>query len=312
MITIIIGDPGVGKTALMAHFATQYMIYDPDIELCKQKIATYNSMGYNLSVPQHLVFTDFKVTTSALGIDLESYFINGYYVGMPNAQHPTQFLPPFSKLFKSEGQRYYDSRNYDKFSWFISQFFEQHRHYGLMIFIDCQRLGLIDKNIRDIATKIILVQSMVNDIDSYGHVLANHWQCREFPNSRLAEMYLERQDDSIGTPVEYTHDNSKLIQFPKPTFRDSPQFRQANYRLIKGKQSIRIPVNIFDNYNSTNKEFAFLRGRKGHDFSLCKHPTDDMYINELDDIYSFECPDTYYKLPAKELAKIPKGRVLTI
>ena len=312
MITIICGDPGVGKTALMTHFATQYLQYDADYELAIDKINNYNNMGYNLSTPSHLVFSDYKISYNLYGKNVESYFCNGYYLGMPNAQHQTMFLPPYSKIFLSEAQRYYDSRKYNSFSDFISQFYEQHRHYGLQIYLDCQRVGLIDLNIRGISTRVILVESMSNDIDSHGRIISNHWQCREFSSAIECERYLDTLDKNIGQSITISHDNT-IEQFPTPVFRDTPQFAtSSNFRLIKSKSRINLPVNIFDNYESCNKELAFLRGRKGHDFSLYKHLTDDMYINDLDDIYSFDAPRTFYKLPDKALAEIPKGRVLTI
>ena len=312
MITIICGDPGVGKTALMTNFALQYLLYDDDFRLMEDKIIQYNLIGYNLSTPNHLVFSDYKISINSSKGNIDSYFVNGFYLGMPNSQHPTMFLPPYSKIFLSEAQRYYDSRKYDSFSDFVSQFYEQHRHYGLQIFLDCQRVGLIDLNIRGISTRVILVLSMINDINKSGRIVANHWNCREFNSVFDCEKYINSQDTSLGKELIISNDNTTLLKFPELIFSDTPKYREVNYRTIKGIQSFKIPVNIFDNYNSTNKELSFLRGRKGHDFSLYLHPTDDMYINKLDYIYSFEAPRTFYKLPSKELKDIPKGRVLTI
>ena len=309
-IVLTVGGTGAGKTSYLSHIACEFLTKDDEYDLCLDKINSYNSMGYNLSIPNHLVFSDFKISCNTKLGYKESYFVNGFYLGMPNAQHPTMFLPPYSKIFLSEGQRYYDSRKYNLFSDFVSQFYEQHRHYGLSIYIDCQRPGLIDLNIREIATKVYYIESMVNDIDSYGRIIANHWNVRLFSNVFDCEKYIQG-DKTLGSPIVISH-KTTVTCFADLKFLDSPKVIHSNYRLLKKGSELLVRSNIFDNYNSTNKELAFLRGRKGHDFSFYNHPTDDMYINDLDDIYSFDAPRTFYKLPDKELKEIPKGRVLTI
>ena len=309
-IVLIVGGTGAGKSSCLSHIACDFLTSDREYDLCLDKIKLYNLMGYNLSTPKHLVFSDFKISSNTKLGYIESYFVNGFYLGMPNAQHPTMFLPPYAKVFLSEGQRYYDSRKYSSFSDFISQFYEQHRHYGLSIYIDCQRPGLIDLNIREIATKVYYIESMVNDIDRLGRIVANHWKVRKFDSVFECEKYIQG-DKTLGTPMVLTHSHS-ITNFVDPIFLDSPKFTNSNFNKISKGNKTLIPCNIFNNYNSTNKELAFLRGRKGHDFSLYKHPTDDMYINELDDIYSFEAPRTFYKLSSKELKEIRKGSVLTI
>ena len=313
MITIICGAPGAGKTALMTHFAMEYLNYDADTPLAMQRILSFNEQGYNLTIPNNLVFSDYNIAGKTMFSGYqESYFVNGFFLGMPNAQHPTMFLPPYSKVFLAEAQRYYDSRKYNSFSDFVSQLYEQHRHWGMQIYLDCQREKLIDLNIRGISTRVIYVESMLNDIDSRGLVVANHWQCREFCSADECEMYHNTHDKHIGKELEITHSND-IITFPEIVFRDTPKFsKESNFRVVKSKNAMRLASNVFDNYNSTNKSGAFLRGRKGYDFSLYAHPTDDMYIDGIDEIYTTEAPRTFYKLPDKELKEIPKGRVLTI
>ena len=311
MITMLVGQTGAGKTSLLTHFADQYLNYDNDLSLAEEKIMQFNDMGYNLSMPRHLVFTDYKVSTITRFYGRQtSYFANGFYLGVPNSQHPTMFLPPYSKIFLSEAQRYYNSRDFKVFADFISQFYEQHRHWGLQIYLDCQRGGLIDLNIRDISARIILVDSITNDIDSMGRIVANRWTCREFSCIQEYDTYMSTHDKHIGNVVEHVHDNS-VITFQEPIFVNTPQFAKvSNFRLLKGKNLI--PSNIYDDYDSTNKEGVFLRGRKGHDFSLYEHPTYDMFVQGVDDIYTLDKPKTFNKLSGKDLENIEQGRILTI
>ena len=308
MITIICGAPGAGKTALMTFFATQYLRYDSDFELSVDKINHFNNdLHFNLTMPKHLIFTDFKVQQYGV----ETYFVNGYYLGMPNGQHPTMFLPPYSKVFLSEAQRYYDSRKYASLADFVSQLYEQHRHWGMSIYLDCQRDGLVDLNIRGISTRVIYVESMTNDIDYTGRVIANHWQVREFSCADDCDRW-RSGDKTLGESRVISNSNT-IINFAKPTFCDTPRFANAsNFKLVKNGSSVKIPQNIFDNYNSTNKEGLFLRGRSGHDFSLYSHPTDDSYMYDQAPIYNFDAPRTFYKLPDKELQKLDLKGVLTI
>ena len=62
-LTYVVGERGVGKTTLLAHFATEYMIPPraiSDLLLCKQEIARLRAGGWdNLSLAphvQHLVY----------------------------------------------------------------------------------------------------------------------------------------------------------------------------------------------------------------------------------------------------------------
>ena len=313
MITIICGAPGAGKTALMTYFALEYLNYDVDYMICLDKIAQYNQQGFNLSTPQHLVFSDWKIACNSQTLGAcESYFCNGFYVGMPNNQHRTMFLPPYAKVFLSEAQRYYDSRKYESLSDFVSQLYEQHRHWGMQIFLDCQRPTLVDLNIRGLATRILYVTSLKHNIDTYGRIVSSTWECKQFGNIYDFDNFLQNAKTDIGEPVEFPYSN-KVIASQPLQFRDTPKFANVtNYRVVKDKSVVQFPCDIFASYNSTNKESAFLRGRQRCDFSLYTHPLDDAYITDLDDIYSFEAPRTFYKLKDKDTKNLEKGKVLTI
>lgn len=313
MITIICGDPGAGKTALMTYFALDFLHYDTDYTSCLSKIENFNARGFTLSTPKHLVFTDWKVTCNPKANDeVQSYFCNGFYLGMPNNQHPTMFLPPYSKVFLSEAQRYYNSRNYASLSDFVSQLYEQHRHWGMQIFLDCQRSTLIDLNIRGIAARILYVEKLLHDIDCYGRIVSSTWKCRQFDSIYDFDNYLQSSNRDLGKVVEFVYSN-ETIPCKKLEFRDTPKFADvSNFRVIKDKQALRFPCNIFEHFISANKEDEFLRGREGCDFSLRPHDIPNQYNYSLFDIYSFEAPRTFYKLPDAETKNLLKGAVFTI
>ena len=162
MITTVFGKPGVGKTAFLA-YQLQNLYFTQGLNLldeCRDKINAENlNREHLLTLPtQPPIFSDFGVKFLVdYEEEYEPYYINGYYFGMQNKNMQTQFLPPCSKLFLSEGQRYFDSRKSKTFPAFVSAAFEMHRHYGLDIWIDVQRPKLIDANIRELCKKFIEV-----------------------------------------------------------------------------------------------------------------------------------------------------------
>ena len=135
----------------------------------------------------------------------EPYFINGYYLGLANDRMNTLYLPPYSKVFLGEAQRYYNSRKSANFPDHVSRLYEMHRHYHLDIFMDVQRVRLIDANIRDLCRHFIEVQSSTNILNDVGHIVKTVWQCREFSNWTAFEDYLNTGAETY-TVTTYTHD----------------------------------------------------------------------------------------------------------
>lgn len=166
MITVVFGKPGSGKTTLLAAIAKLFLDGGPiSQELFKRivsEIEALNVEGFNYSLPRHApVYTNFvhRVRTgwnSSVG----SYYIDGFHMGFPNKYVPVFNVFPGSKIFLSEAQRYYNSRKSNDFPEWVSRYFEEHRHFGLDIWLDVQRPGLIDLNIRDIVERFIQVLSV--------------------------------------------------------------------------------------------------------------------------------------------------------
>ena len=218
MITIIFGEPGAGKTSLMAHFLLDLYQREGSALLreCRQKVEALNEMR---STPFTLpskppIFSDFNVKF-LVGYKkyFEPYYINGYYFGMQNDNMPTQLLPPKSKVFLTEGQRYFDSRKSATFPRFVSEAFEMHRHYGLDIYIDVQRPVLIDKNVRELCKRFIEVQGMEHqETQLTGQITATTFHCREFDSNAAVEAYLGG-GEKIYRSTTYEHRGNILETF---------------------------------------------------------------------------------------------------
>lgn len=194
MITIIFGMPGSGKTSLLTHFLkTEYARHGRALlARSREQIAKFCN-GRALSVPEKPpLFANYKVTF-VIGYKktFQPYFVNPYYMGLPNANMPVQFLPSCAKVFITEAQRYYNSRKSATLPDHVSRFFEMHRHFGLDVYLDAQRANLIDLNIKEIAKRFIEVREMRHEHDFSGRIVRSRFFCREFDGWRAVEQYMQ-------------------------------------------------------------------------------------------------------------------------
>ena len=104
MITIIFGAPGTGKTSLSTHFLKQ-TYQTQGRALLSYTRGRIEAMNESRAVPRARpekppIFANYKVSFKT-GYDktFEPYFINPYYMGLPNEAMPTHYLPPGSKVF---------------------------------------------------------------------------------------------------------------------------------------------------------------------------------------------------------------------
>ena len=212
MLTIISGVPGAGKSSLNAYFL--YSTYREEgrtlLKRCRAKIEELNKTRLHPLTPpaQPPIYSDFKVKFPA-GYKkwYEPYFVNGYYMGLSNERLKTQFLPPYAKVFLGESQRYYNSRKSGSFPDFVSRFYEMHRHFGLDIYLDVQRVRLIDPNIRELCRRFIEVQGMEHTRDKLGRITRTVWHCREFGNWIDFEDYLNTGADTYKETT-YSYDGN--------------------------------------------------------------------------------------------------------
>jgi hypothetical protein len=210
MITIIFGPPGVGKTKLLAHLASERMTVHAfqDMLACKRKVENLRACGFTaLSLPQkHVVFADLPLCSEARIMPVRRcYYVDGFRLGLCNDEAQTAFLPPYAQVYLSEAQRYFNARAYKKFPDYVSRFFETHRHYGLNITLDCQRPGLIDLNIRGIAGEFIRVLNSCDKTDREGRVVSSTWDCLVFFDNSAAEKYVETGEAVGAEKRRYEH-----------------------------------------------------------------------------------------------------------
>lgn len=249
MITVIYAGPGAGKGCLQTHFVED--IYNKEgfdiYTKCCDEIDEYNKLyNRNLSKPSKVpLFTDFEIKFK---VDYEkwysTYFLNGYYFGLENERLPVMYVPPYSKIFLSEVQRYYDARKHQSLPDFVSRLYEMHRHYHIDIFLDLQRLGLLDKNLRELAERIIYIEKLnivKNSVDAIDYV---EWTCKEFSSSTEADLYIDN-NCNVGKTVVYKH------------FGD-----------------------VFENYNSYSNFDKFIPD-KYHNYVYCEHSDKNIYSEIL-------------------------------
>lgn len=260
MITIICGEPGNGKTALMTYFAVQKMTeegYDYWTSSCNRINELYTGGFNNLRyLPQfHTVYSDYVIKNEWLNV--QSYYCDGFKVGLPNPFFDTMFFAPYSQIFLDEAQKYYDSRMSKYIRECVYRFYQLHRHNHLDIYMTCQRLGNIDLNIRDIARRIIYVEKLDITKDDFGRIIKLQWHTVEFSCLKYAEAYLDN--------------NNKSVEFDKKTYE------------YEG--------NIFDYYGSYSNEPVFYDGNyeRNYDSRL-----EDNYGVSVEDFSKFNAEHMYY------------------
>lgn len=212
MITIIFGAPGTGKTSLNTHFLHE--LYKTRgralLAFSRGRIAELNKNRQEPLTPplKPPIFANYKVSfKTAYEKSFEPYFLNPYYWGLPNEAMTSQSLPPGSKVFISEAQRYYNSRKSATLPDWVSRLFEMHRHYGIDIWLDVQRANLIDLNIKEICKLFIEVREMRHEKDYAGRILRTSFLCRAFDCWRDLEQYMETGAQTFRN-VSYTHEGN--------------------------------------------------------------------------------------------------------
>lgn len=164
MITIVFGKPGAGKTAYLAANAIPYLNNSTDSLVLKESCQAgledmQERFSFSFADIRHSpVYTNFKLSATVGSETIKAFYIDGFHLGFVNPDVEVMSVLPQSKIFLSEAQRYYDSRKRGIPDW-VSHFYEEHRHFGLDIFLDVQRPGLIDANIREIAGNFVEIES---------------------------------------------------------------------------------------------------------------------------------------------------------
>lgn len=196
MIRIISGIPGSGKTLLAVHFMyldTCVNGYENYIKSCKE-IEKLNCNGFKFDYPKqhHTTYFNGQVRFCPSCRPVKSpYLFNPWDLGLPGTGKDVCLFFPGAKIYIDEAQRFYNSRKSNLFPNFVSRFYELHRHWGLDITLIAQRCGLIDLNIREIATEFLHIEKLEKEEDSLGNLKRAIWHVRKFENNSDLEHYLD-------------------------------------------------------------------------------------------------------------------------
>jgi hypothetical protein len=200
-ITILFGTTGKGKTTLMTHFGNLDMydylrterMLDFGLELTKNN-------GVKLNLPNNCVYANYTINGFKFRHEeFKSTYINPYRVGFANSRIKTEFMPTHAVLLITEGQKYFNSRMSKEFPDWASRWYEAHRHNENEVYIDVQRPGLIDQNIRDLARFIEIREK--RNIMRGKRIVGIEWDVRICEDSSALDLYLKsgKQDKSCYT-----------------------------------------------------------------------------------------------------------------
>ncbi len=209
MIYIVFGKPGVGKSSFLAAVASTYLDFGEKslslLQRSRELVAGLNEDAggkYKLpTVPP--VYSNFPIRLGAgTNHASESLYIDGFRLGFENDLVEVIPVFPGSVLFLAEAQRYYNSRKSTGVPDWVSRYYEEHRHFDLTIFMDCQRPGLIDLNIRELVNEYIEITDLRHVYDDSGNIAASEFSLRRFTDWKFVDEYLKGSD---GVPYEDDH-----------------------------------------------------------------------------------------------------------
>ncbi|MCM1437670.1 MAG: hypothetical protein NC131_00460 [Roseburia sp.] len=216
-LTYVVGERGVGKTTLLAHFATEYMIPPRsvyDLSICKQEIRRLRAGGWdNLSLAphvQHLVYVvDDTFIARGLGykprISMELQFEK---IGLYDGVHEVDYLLPYAKIFLPEIQSKLDSRKSmtaERVADYFLRYIERQRKVGVQMWADTQIDDSADKRFRSLSDKLIEVQGKQDYYDYYGRLVKTVWRCLEFTGVRQYTRYKDSGNIKEAVKTAYTH-----------------------------------------------------------------------------------------------------------
>ncbi len=266
MITIIFAPPRTGKTCFMTHIACEIAFDRQRTKAMQNEIINKYRGGFHglNTMPEHCVSANYDITLKKFRYSPRlSRRINPFRLGFANPYVKTHFNIPYEAIFITEAQKYLNSRASQKYPDWQSRWYEQHGHNNLDIWLDTQRPGLIDVNIRELSSFIEIVKLDIS-FDRFKHPCRLEWLIRDIPNSSLYDKYMSsgKQD--------------------KTCF--SERIVVANY-------------NVFSCYDSQSCKPKFYQGHFDDDFDYEQvTPVEDTadgyldYLNMFDD----ELPEHFY------------------
>jgi len=217
--TYVVGQRGVGKTTLLAHFATERMIPPnslDDLRMCKNEIKNLQAGGWNLSFDEkvkHLVYVvDDVFIARHMGylprISMELQFER---LGLNDGVHKVDYLLPYAKIFLPEIQSKLDSRKSttaEKASDYLLRYLERQRKVGVQMWADAQLDDSVDKRFRNLADRIIEVQGLEHTLSKSGEIIKTTWYCLEFDGISAYQCYKTSGGVNASNMTTYTHNGN--------------------------------------------------------------------------------------------------------
>ena len=202
MITVVFGKPGCGKTAYMTADALQYIDGSAQsldlLSECVTQIMALREEGYVFLPPRHApVYSNYPIRFQAGLVMRDTFYVDGFHLGLENSYLPVIPVLPSARIYLAEAQRYYNSRRSKDLPSWVSRFYEEHRHFGLNIFLDVQRPGLIDLNIRELVSRFVEPLRLDHHRDEAGNIVSTTFHLREFDDWKHVEAYID------GTGARY-------------------------------------------------------------------------------------------------------------
>lgn len=244
MITVIFGKPGAGKSAYATYLMkTLYEEHKNEIwkYSCREIEKLNREYGRNFSLPtQAPIFANFDVSLH-LGYKwyFEPYFFSPYYFGLANEKMETQYLPPGSKVFIDEAQRFFNSRKSMTFPDWLSEAIEKHRHFGLDLYLIVQRPMLIDPNCRELVGRFVEIKTMKNVTNYAGVVDRSTFYCKEFDDWLAVKQYLEGAEADYKD-TQYEHEGDIFESFDSFSFTNSflPKDAGMDFDYLPSRQRV--------------------------------------------------------------------------
>lgn len=243
MINIVFGKPGAGKTAFMVSQALEYLI--PGIKsrellnASRHDVEAVNTLGYNFPLPPDPpVYSNFPIRAH-VGYEryAESYYIDGFHLGFPNPDVKVLSVFPHSVIFLSEAQRYYNSRKSKDLPDWVSRWYEEHRHADLTVWLDVQRPGLIDLNIRELCGRFIEIEGMENIPDERGTIIANKFSVKEFGSWAHVDKYLSNGTTDNAERKTYIYHGNVFEAYVSRCYFNQFVPKTTDYARLKHKFS---------------------------------------------------------------------------
>jgi len=215
-LTYVVGERGVGKTTLLAHFATQYMLPPrsiQDLSICRKEIERLQAGGWdNLSLEPHVKHLVYVVEETFIAkglgykprISMELQFDK---IGLYDGVHEVNYLLPYAKIFLPEIQSKLDSRKSmtaERVADYFLRYIERQRKVGVQMWADTQIDDSADKRFRSLADKLIEVQGQEHFYKN-GCLIKTVWHCLEFTGINSYTRYKETGKLNEAVKTQYIH-----------------------------------------------------------------------------------------------------------